>query len=417
MKFMIIGSGAAGMAAARELRRQREDAEICVISEDRAPYARCMLHKYVSHERTIKSLDFTEKDFFTKYCVRQISECTVESVLTQEKYIVGDGKKIFYDKLLIATGSVYGIPPIPNFRTANNVFGFRDLKDAVTIDEQSKDVRKAFIVGSGLVGMDVAYALLKRNISVTVAEMATRIMPLQTDEISAGIYQKLFEDAGVTFRLGIGASNSVVNEENCITEVILSNGEKISCDYVVVAAGVSPNISFLRNSGLTLDRGIVVDDYLQTSNPDIFAAGDVTALSGIWPNAVMQGMLAARNMAGKQELYQDRFWIKNTMNFFGLPMLSVGDVSPKGDDFLMLADAKDGQYKKIILKDHRITGVQLVGDISHGGVWQYLIMNQIPIEEIENDIFEVNMSDFYGFAKDARQRRVERVNQMIEDVL
>lgn len=401
MRYVIIGCGAAAMAAAERLRMVKPEDEIIMLSKDTDSHSRCMLHKYLGGERDEQGIAFRDGDFFEKNRIIWAKGQAVKSVDTAAKQVILEaGGAQPYDKLLIATGAVYGVPPIPNFRTAKNVFGFRDLSDAQKIkaEIERKQAKQVFIVGSGLVGLDVAYALLELGVKVIIAEMADRILPLQTDAASAKAYQELFEKAGAEFRLGIGASDSVVNEGNEITHVILSNGEQIPCDFVVVAAGVRPNIAFLEGSGLAMERALAVDEYLRTSDADVYAAGDVTGLSGIWPNAMDQGRAAAMNMAGMKAAYTDRFCIKNTINFFGLTMLSVGAVEPKEEGCQVFVKESRDTYKKAVLKDGRLKGIQVQGDISGSGFWQYLIKNEIDLTEIlkEKDIFHVSYADFYG---------------------
>ena len=144
-----------------------------------------------------------------------------------------------------------------------------------------------FIVGSGLVGLDAASALCHRGAEVTIAEMAPRVMPLQTDDYAASVYQKVFEDQGCKFLLGIGASDAVVDDAGNITEVILSNGEHVPCDFIIMAAGVRPRIQIALDSGIKAERAIEVDDHLRTSATDVYAAGDCTGLSGVWPGCTL----------------------------------------------------------------------------------------------------------------------------------
>lgn len=178
---------------------------------------------------------------------------------------------------------------------------------------------------------------------------------------------------------------------------IYQDKEEIPCDFVVCAAGVRPNVAFLEGSDVKTERGIVVDEYMRTSAPDVFAAGDVTALSGIWPNAMDQGRIAAANMCGQSVKYTDTFCIKNTINFFGLTMLSVGEVEPKEDSQVFTRECRNA-YQKVIVRDGVVKGVQFQGDISHSGFWQYLIKNEIDItEKIKNkSVFELGYGDFYG---------------------
>lgn len=413
MKSVIIGAGPAGIAAAKELATRKPWEEITVIEKDRFPYSRCMLHGYLAGEREEKQLSFVPEDFFDQNGIRFLGGVQVKKINTSEKTIITESGGMDYDKLLIAAGSVYSIPPIPNFRNAGNVFGFRDLKDAKLLKEKCRSGTRVIIVGSGLIGLDVAYALSRSGVEVSVVEMASRIMPLQTDEFSAKRYQNLFEKQGVRFFLGVGASDSHMDENENIREVVLSDGTVLSCDVLVVAAGVRPNTAFLNGTDIFINRGIQVDEFMRTSCQDIYAAGDVTGLSGIWPNAVEQGRLAAINMAGGNEAYTDRFCVKNTCNFFGLPMLSVGNVGADGDNYTVFTQTSRTQYKKLVLQDDCVVGALFQGDITGTGIWQYLIKNHIDVSNIEKSLFCISIADFHYFDEDIRRKREESVLKLM----
>ena len=177
-RFVIIGAGAAGISAAQVLRDFRPKDVVTVISTDEKVHSRCMLHKYLGHERDAQGINFVGADFFEKNDIVHISCETVKRIDTAAKTVFfGESYSAPYDKLLIATGSGFFIPPIPHFREAPNVFGFRDLSDALKIDEAFAKGRRVFIVGSGLVGLDAASALCERGAEITIAEMAPRVMP------------------------------------------------------------------------------------------------------------------------------------------------------------------------------------------------------------------------------------------------
>lgn len=395
-RFVIIGAGSAGITAAQTLRALRPNDSVTVISTDEKVHSRCMLHKYLGHERDAQGINFVSADFFEKNNIRHIPCRTVTKIDTQAKTVhCGEGDGIPYDKLLIATGSGFFIPPIPHFREAPNVFGFRDLSDALKIDEAFARGKRVFIVGSGLVGLDAASALCPRGAEITIAEMAPRVMPLQTDDYAAGVYQKVFEDQGCKFLLGIGASDAVVDGEGNITEVILSTGEHIPCDLIIMAAGVRPRIQVAVDSGIRAERAIEVDGHLRTSAPDVYAAGDCTGLSGVWPDAKAQGQAAAENMAGIDTVYEKPYPFKNTSNFFGVTMLSAGRLDlTEGAE--VLVHRTPGEYKKAIVTDGRLTGYLSMGDISNEGLYLYLIRNGIDVSGKLDKIFRLTFADFYG---------------------
>ena len=398
MKYVIIGIGAAGMTAARTLRELAPQDEIVMLSVDEKPHSRCMLHKYLSHERDADGLNFVPDDFFTENNIWQIPGQRVTKLDTRAKkvYYGTEGYACDYDKLLIATGAESFIPPVGDLRTAPNVFGLRHLSDAKAIDEKARTAKKVVIIGSGLVGLDAAYGLLEQKKEITVVEMAERILPIQLDEKGAAEYQKRFEKAGCRFCLGRKGADTLTNEKGEITHVVLDNGEKLECDMVIVAAGVRSAVAGFEDSGLVIDRGIRVNDYMQTSEQDVYAAGDVTGLSGIWPNAQKQGRIAAQNMVlGNKFMYVDRFAAKNTINFFGLVSLCVGVLNPEEGDLVIAKESRD-QYERAIFRNHRLVGFLQQGDISHDGIYQYLIKNEIDLSGREEEIFSMSFADFYG---------------------
>ena len=396
MEYVILGAGAAGITAAKTIRKADSEGKITVISTDTQVHSRCMLHKYLSHERDAAGISFVDPDFFEKNQIAWLPGKTVNRLDTQRKKVYTDqGDEVSYDRLLIATGAESFIPPVGNLREAENVFGLRHLRDAQAIDELAKDVENIVIIGSGLVGLDAAYGLMETGKKVSIVEMADQILPVQLDKTAAFEYQKRFEEAGARFYLGRKAADTVMEEDKIIREIILDNGEKLPCDLIIVAAGVRSAVAGMEGEGIVIDRGIKVGDYLQTGAEGVYAAGDVTGLSGIWPNAQKQGETAALNMCGSHVEYTDRYAIKNTINFFGLVSMCVGVILPQEGD-VVIAREDSRNYKRVVLRDGKVVGVLLQGDISHGGIWQYLIKNQISISGIQKDIFDLNFGDFYG---------------------
>lgn len=398
MKQVIIGAGAAGIKAAQTIRSLDSACEIVVISRDDQIHSRCMLHKYLSGERNEKEINFVPEDFFQSNRIQWLKGKAITSLNCAEQRVkLDDGSMVAYDNLLLATGAYYLMPPIPGFREAGNVFGFRDLSDAQAIDRMAKPGRQVVIVGSGLVGMDAAYALMERGISPVVVEMANRIIPLQLDFTGANAYQKLFEQHGCQFRLASKAADTRRDEEGQIRAVVLDNGEELACDFVIVAAGVKPEVRFLENCGVETERSIKVDEYLRTTVPHVYAAGDVSGLSAIWPNAMKQGMTAAKNMCGDHARYDDTYAMKNTMNFFGLASLCIGDINHMGDHTEMVTAEDRKNYKKALVEHGRLQSILLQGDISGSGIYQYLIKNQIPLPVDGKDIFKLSFAEFYDF--------------------
>ncbi len=404
MKYVIIGAGVAGIEAAKVIRNQSEASEIVMVSKDTFVHSRCMLHKFISGERDESGLDFTEKDFFEKCKVNWINGVEAKKICPQEKVVVLDnGETIAYDKLLLAGGADSFIPPVGELRKASNVYGLRNLSDAQAIVEEAAHAKEVLVIGSGLVGLDAAYGLVELGKKLTIVEMADRILPVQLDAHAAKEYQNRFEKAGVRFVLGRKASQAICEADGKIHEVILDNGEALACDLIIVAAGVRPALACLEGSGIACDRGVTVDSCMKTSVEDIFAAGDITGRSGIWPNAADQGRVAGRNMCGICSEYTDTYAIKNTINFFGLVTLCVGRILPEEGDIIQVKEDRS-QYRRAILKEGKVEGILLQGNIANAGVWQYLIKNRIDVSKIQKDIFDINFADFYSV--DAKGRYI-----------
>jgi NAD(P)H-nitrite reductase large subunit len=395
MTHVIIGVGAAGITAAKTIRELEPDARIIMISPDETVHSRCMLHKYISHERDEKTISFVPEDFFDRSHITWIKKKAVAIDTKNQEVGLEDGSKIPYDRLLIATGADSVIPPIMNFREAKNVFGLRHLSDAQKIRAFAEKSQRILVVGSGLVGMDAAYAFLEQGKDVTVLEMADRILPKQLDETAGSTYQNLFEQHGCKFILGRKTVLSTMPETDEITSVMLDDGSLIECDMVVVAAGVSPSVACIDGSDIKVNRFIQVDDCLKTSSDHVYAAGDVNGIAGIWPNAMKQGKTAGYNMCGKQTPYEDKYGMKNTMNFYGLTTLSLGDgIALEGDKVIIREDSKS--YKKAILRNGCLKSILIQGDIDYSGIYQYLIKNNICLDSVKTDVFHLSFADFYG---------------------
>ena len=418
MQYVVIGSSAAGVNAVRELRKIDKDSRIVLISKDKSIYSRCILHHYLGGERNLEGLCFVEKDFESIYRIEWMKgrECT--EVKPGIKQVVLDGgETVEYDKLLIASGSHTFIPPVKNLKEAKNVSGFRNIEDMEVLREAARNCKNIILMGSGLVGLDCASGFLELGVSVTLVEMAGWLLSKQLDERAASAYQKAYEAKGVRQYYGVGMSEVVLDEQGNITEAVLSDGTKLACDFVVVTAGVRSNVEFLEGSGIETGRfGLIYDETGKTSDPDIYGAGDVSGTSPIWPAAVKEGIVAASNMAGVPRKMTDFFASKSTMNFLGIPSMSLGNVNPEGDMEIISKEAcpsgsickmryADGitaeimdtgdSYKKIIHKDGKIIGAILQGDLAYGGILQQLIARHIDITRVKKSVFDIDYSDFF----------------------
>ena len=397
MKYVVIGSSAAGINGIRELRKLDKTAEIVLISKDNEIYSRCILHHYLGGMRTIPELNFAEHNFAELYNVEWIKGVACTGVNTAEKKVtLENGEEVAYDKLLIATGSHTFIPPVKNLAGAKNIRGFRNVDDIEVLKEAAKTCKKFLVMGAGLVGLDCTTGLLDLGVEVTLVEMGNWMLGKQLDERAAKSYQDAFAAKGVKQYYGHGIVEAVLDEEGNVAAVTLDDGTKIDCDYVVITAGVRANVEFLEGSGIETSKyGLVFDAAGKTSDDNVYGAGDVSGLSPIWPAAVKEGIIAASNMAGVPRKMTDFFASKSTMNFMGIPSMSLGMVNPTEDVYSVEVRETKDSYKKIVHQNGKIVGAILQGDLAYGGILQQLIARKIDVTKVKKPIFDVDYSDFF----------------------
>jgi len=406
MKYVVIGSSAAGVNAVRELRKRDKEGKIILISKDKDIYSRCILHEYLAGKRNIERLRFVEQDFEELYDVEWMKGREAVGLDREARKILLDqGDSVSYDKLLIATGSHTFFPPIKNMAGAKNMIGFRNIDDIEVLKEVARDViasggkKKIVVLGSGLVGIDCATGFLELGVKVTLCDFAGWLLNKQLDQRAAQTYIDAFRAEGVDQYYGVGVNEVIKNDNDEITTVVLSDGTELACDFFVVTAGVRSNVEFLADSGLELSRfGLVYDEEGRTNDPDIFGAGDVSGLSPIWPVAVKEGMIAAANMAGERAKMTDFFASKSTMRFLEISTMSLGEVNPnleEDPDICVEIYDKDGVYKKIVHKDGKIIGALLQGDLAYGGVLQQMIARRLDVRKVKKPLFEIDYSDFF----------------------
>lgn len=398
MNYVVLGASAAGINAIKVLRELDEKANITLISKDEHIYSRCMLHHIISEHRTLDSLNFVETKFDEKYNISWKKSCTVNNIDIENKEvsIIETGEKVKYDKLLIATGASSAMPPIKNLKKAKHVYGLRNIEDAYEIKEKAKDCKKIAILGAGLVGIDALIGLLEyKNLDISVIYREPFILNRQLDEYSASVYENKFKELGVKFFKGASVNEICMDNNENIIGVVLDDENYIECDMAIVATGVIPNAEFINKEFINYDRGIIIDDNCKTTAKDIFAAGDVVGKNAIWPLAVKQGIVAAYNMAGREEKIDDSFVYRNTMNFLGIPTVSLGIVDMEEDCIVNVRKDESG-YKKFIIKDNVIKGAIIQGDISYVGALTHLIKNNIEIPDLEKRIFEIGYADFFS---------------------
>lgn len=401
MRYVVIGASAAGISGVKTLRELDKDAEIILVSKDENVYSRCILHHYISNHRDVEALNFTDKKFFEDNNITWIKGVEVKSIDDKAQSLeLSNGETLTYDKVMLCTGASAFIPPVEGLREGNNVVGLRNLEDAVLIKEVAKKVKNVVVLGAGLVGIDAVSGLLGQGLNVSLVEMGDKILPLQLDKYTSEVYQNKFEEEGVNLKLRVKAEKLILDQDNNAKALVINTGngtEEIPCELVIVATGVRSNTSFLEGSNIEFDKfGLIIDEKGKTNIENVYGAGDITGRNPIWPTAVKEGIIAANNMLGNEMIMTDFFGSKNTMNFVGVPTMSLGDTEPKDETYKVDVKIDGDNYKKIIHKDGRIYGAIIQGDLSYAGVLTQLIKENIDISRVTKSIFDIDYADFFN---------------------
>lgn len=393
--YVILGASAAGINAAKTLRELDKDASILIISKDEKIYSRCMLHHVISNHKTVEKINFVEDDFEKVNNIDWIKGISIEKLDTDNKLVKFGKKSIKYNKLLIATGADAFIPPIQNLSESNFVYTLRHIDDVYKIKDRIINHKKVAIIGAGLVGIDALVGLLEyKDIEVSLINTGEFILNKQLDKFSAKVYEDKFIKKGAKLYNKASIKEITKKENNDVAGIKLNDGTLVECDMIIVATGVRPNTDFIDISKIEYDRGIVINNKCETNIKDVYAAGDVVGKNAIWPLAVKQGITAAYNMFGVEKEIGDSFALKNSMNFIGIPTVSLGMVEPLDETYKVVVRKSDNEYKKFIYKDNIIYGMIAQGDISYTGSIAYLIQHKVEIPQLETNIFDIGYGEF-----------------------
>ncbi len=363
-KFVIIGGGIAGLSAAAAIRKRNRTAGITILTEEAAmPYYRPVLSDYLAADIPDDKLFVYDQNWYAQNEVEIRTSCQVISLDVGSKLIVlSNSEEVAYDKLLLATGARSNIPPIPGADKAG-VFSLRTIADAQLLKGFMGNGKKAVIIGGGVLGLEACEAMLTLGMQVSVVEFSPRIMPRQLDESSSAKLQDLMISKGVKLYLGV-STEAILGSESAAA-VKLSSGEVLEADFVLLSTGVKPNIELARDTGIQVDRGIVVDECMRTSASGVYAAGDVaqvgTALVGLWPVALEMGRVAGANAAGDWIDYQQPI-ISTMLDAFGMQIFSIGEVNwPENScRIIEVWDPLENYYKKSFVKDGILAGVIII---------------------------------------------------------
>lgn len=389
--YLIVGSSHAALAAVQAIRMHDEDGSVTVVSKDDAlPYSPTVLPYVVSGRSDPQRVFLRDDDYFAKQKVNYLKGKAVTSIAATENLVcLSSGEQIAYEKLLLATGAAPQLPPVPGLdRVKYHVL--RSLDDALRLRDALNGTRQAVVLGAGLVGMHAAENLAKAGAQVTVVEMQPTVLAGYFDRDASGIIEQAFAAKGVRLMMGNKVVKLAPREQGAV--VTLADGTELQAELLLVSTGVSPVMDYLKGSGAETERGIVVDDTMRTSVPNIWAAGDVAQargfydgakiINGILPDAVEQGRIAGMAMAGDPGLTAYPGGVPlNTYAFFGQQAVSVG-AQNEGEVVLHEVDPAGKRYLKIVMKDSRLTGIFAINVAFDPGVMWQLILRRIDLAPV-----------------------------------
>lgn len=390
MKHVIIGNGIAGVSAAEAIRQVDPSAAITLIGDETfPPYSRPMISHVLEGSQPHAKLPIRSKRFYDDLQIAPLLGQRATGIDVDERQVIlADGTRVDYERLLIAAGA----DPRPVKAEGLNlkkIFYMRTEAQAKAQVEALAGARRAVVLGGGLVGFKAAYGLLRRGLAVTMLITSGYPLSMQVDPVAGKMILDELVRHGLTVEVGV--SVSAFEGNGSVQGAVTDAGTRLACDLVIIGKGVLPVRDFVPKEKIAVDLGIVVDQFLETGVPGIFAAGDVAEsvdiargcrwVNALWPEAASQGRVAGLNMTGRRVAYPGSLG-RNVMRIFDLDVLTVGLANPPDDAgcrILQTGGATNGLYRRLVLKDGILVGAVLINRIEQGGVLRALIENRVPI--------------------------------------
>jgi len=379
-KLVLVGNGMAGVRTLEELLKLApEQYEITVFgAEPYGNYNRIMLSPLLAGEKTVDDIMLNDEQWYIDHDISLYKGRTVTTIdRGARRVITDDGTIARYDRLLLATGSNPFIIPVPG-KDKQGVIAFRDIHDVNTMLAAARIQKKAVVIGGGLLGLEAANGLMKQGMDVTVVHLLDSLMERQLDKPAAGLLKRSLQQRGMTFLME--AQTSEILGDGRVTGVRFRDGSEIPADLVVMGVGIVPNTALAKSAGIYCERGIVVNDVMQTYDPRIYAVGECAQHRGVAYGLVAplfeQGKVVANQLAGLGYASYRGSVTSTKLKVTGIDLFSAGSFNEEEDDeVLVLQDAAAGTYKKLVLKDNRIKGAVLYGD-TIDGTWYFQLMRE-----------------------------------------
>ncbi|NLM76017.1 MAG: NAD(P)/FAD-dependent oxidoreductase [Clostridiaceae bacterium] len=392
-QILIVGNGAAGISAAKAARAQDPESEITLFGKDsRLPYYRLRLCDYIGRSVDYDALKISNEEWFEKNRIRVETSSEVTAIDPTARKIIANGKGYSYDSLVLATGSTPIMPPFKG-RELSGIHTIWTLEDIVEINKRLQDAKKAVVIGGGLLGLEAAYKISSMGIEVSLIEGMPRLLPKQLDEEGSEIFRDKVQSLGISVFCGKSVTGFEGDNTGHVRQVLMADDTRLEADIVIVAVGVAPDISLFQNTGISMNRFIIVNEKMETSVKDIYAAGDVASINGRWFGqwsvASGQGKIAGINAAGGNAVYNitDTPYILSTMGTRVVCSGNTGVIEKDNSDYetIQKVDKERYSYSKLVFQNGLFVGYMLVGEPAKAfNKLQPLIMTNVNAEDVNN---------------------------------
>ncbi len=407
MKHLIIGNGIAGINASKAIRELDTQADILMVGDETfPPYSRPSISLVLDGSHPHEKLPLFTRNIYKDLNITPIlGQRVTDLEVVGRSVLLEDGTSLDFNRLLIASGADARKIRVDG-AGLGNIFYMRTEKDVLNqLEAISQGAKNALVLGGGLVGFKAAHGLLKRGITVTMLITSDYPLAMQVDEPAGKMIANELENHGLT--VNVGVSVKTFDGDTHVRKAILDSGEELDCDLVIVGKGVDPSLDFIAKGDIERDYGILVNTYLQSSVPDIYAAGDAAEsidiarqkrwVNAIWPEAATQGRIAGFNMAGRKVIYPGSL-SRNVMRVYNLDVMTVGLANPSPEDGLQIirtGGIANGIYRCLVFREDILVGAVLINRIEQGGILRALIENRTPIRIPKAEL----ASPYFNFGK------------------
>ena len=391
-RLVVVGNGMAAMRAVEELLALNpERYQITVVSkEPHGSYNRILLSPVLAGEKTFDQIMLNRPEWYAEQGISLKSGVSVQAVNRARREVqLDNGEVLGYERLLLATGSNPFIIPLPNHQHPA-VISFRDINDVDTMLANAANCRNVIVIGGGLLGLEAANGLNKRGIRVTVVHDTDYLLNRQLDQAAADLLQGFLEQQGIDFVMNAKTDRIALHDDGSLHGLAFKDGTILDGQLIVMAVGVRPNVQLAKDMGLQVDKAILVNDTLQTSDPRIYAVGECVqhrgALFGLVAPLFEQAKVCANHLA---ELGFRRFIQKptaTTLKVTGVNLYSAGDFSGVDSDSVLYHDPANAVYKRLFFKNETLVGAVLYGDTQDGVAYFELIQNATPIRAVRDQL-------------------------------